>query len=199
MTRNSIWGFLAKKCWYVSPIVALSVALFQWLCQLKISYLNRGYSLSLCHLTILRYLTPLKFFFAGSAAGHELTRVWRLWGGVQLGPLSTMDAVPIALFCLVCTLLATDCSSSVCYLLYVSLSRALNPGEEAVISFESLDLQIEHEPNRYSATVSGLDYSTKLELALEIDLCWAGEVLTCASSLSEEGWLPYTNTLTIKN
>lgn len=58
-----------------------------------------------------------------------------------------------------------------CYLLYVSLSRALSRGEEAVISFESLDSQIEHEPNRHSAAVSGLDYSAKLELAFEMDLC----------------------------
>lgn len=83
----------------------------------------------------------------------------------------------------------SDCSSSVSYLLYVSLFRALSSGEEAVISFASLDLQIECEPNCHSPTVNGMDYSTKLELALEIDLCWAVKVLTCAGSLPEEGWL----------
>ena len=37
-------------------------------------------------------------------------------------------------------------------------------------SFESLDLQIEHEPNSHSAPISSMDYSAKLVLALEIDL-----------------------------
>lgn len=64
-----------------------------------------------------------------------------------------------------------DGSSSVCYLLHVSSSRVLSPGKEVVIAFESRGLQIEQEPNSHSATVSGMDYSAKLELALEIDLC----------------------------
>lgn len=38
-------------------------------------------------------------------------------------------------------------------------------------SFESLDLEIEHEPNSHSAPISSMDYSSKLVLALEIDLC----------------------------
>lgn len=63
-----------------------------------------------------------------------------------------------------------DCSSPVCYLLYVSLSRVLSPGEEAIISFESLNFQIKHELNSHSATVTGMDYSAKLLPALETDL-----------------------------
>lgn len=82
-----------------------------------------------------------------------------------------MDEVPIALFCIVGTLLVTLTAHPLCAICCMYLpSRALSPGEEAIISFESLDLQIGHEPNRHSATVNGLDYSTKLELALEIDL-----------------------------
>lgn len=48
-----------------------------------------------------------------------------------------------------------------------------SPREEAVISFESLDVQMKREPNSHSATVTGMDYSAKLVLASEIDLCSA--------------------------
>lgn len=63
-----------------------------------------------------------------------------------------------------------DCSYSVCYLLYVSSSRVLSPGEEAIISLESPNFQIKCELNSHSATVTGMDYSAKLLPALETEL-----------------------------
>lgn len=61
-------------------------------------------------------------------------------------------------------------SSSVCCLLYVS-SSGVSPREEAVVCFEFLDVQMEREPNSHFATVTGMDYSAKLVLATETDLC----------------------------
>ena len=111
-----------------------------------------------------------------------------------LCPLSLMGWSPHRVSQGVC-----DCSSSVSYLLHIWLSRVLTPGEEVGISFES-PLQTEHEPNSHSKPISGMVYSAKLLLALEIDLCSTGSIcyvpaLVPGNQRSNRGTLAYlTNT-----